>query len=234
MLYCSHIIWYIPKLSNFQKSKNGKMNAELLFKYFPELTELQKDQLTQLGPFYKEWNQRVNVVSRKDIEALYLHHVLHSLSIQKFMPFNPGTQLLDLGTGGGFPGIPLAILNPDCQFLLIDGKAKKISVVNAIIDALGLLNVRGLHKRSEELKMKFDFVLARAVTRLKPLLDISLHLISDKHINKLPNGIIALKGGDLKEEIREVQKYHQVEQTPVNKFFDEEYFNEKYILYIQG
>jgi len=210
------------------------MNAALIFKYFPLLSEVQKEQLKQLGPFYEEWNQKVNVVSRKDIDSLYLHHVLHSLSIQKFMAFKPGTQLLDLGTGGGFPGIPLAILNPDCQFLLIDGKAKKISVVNAIIDELGLNNVRGLHKRSEELKMKFDFVLARAVTRLKPLLEISLHLVSDKHINNLPNGIIALKGGDLREEILEVQKYHHVEQTPVNEFFDEEYFNEKYILYIQG
>ena len=210
------------------------MGIELILKYFPDLTDEQKQQFEQLGPLYKEWNQRVNVVSRKDIDALYLHHVLHSLSVQKFMSFAEGSTILDLGTGGGFPGIPLAIMNPECNFLMIDGKAKKISVVNAVIEELGLQNARAIHKRSEELKLKFDFVLARAVTRLERLLSISLHLISDQHINKLPNGIIALKGGNLNEEIKEVSKYHSVEINSVNDYFDEEYFNEKYILYIQG
>jgi len=210
------------------------MNTELILKYFPDLTEEQVKQFDHLTPFYREWNQRVNVVSRKDIDSLFLHHVLHSLSIQKFMAFAPGSTILDLGTGGGFPGIPLAILNPESNFLMIDGKAKKVSVVNTLIDELGLTNARALHKRSEELKAKFDFVLARAVTRLSPLLTISMHLISDTHINKLPNGIIALKGGNLKEEIEEVEKYHSVSETPVSDFFEEEYFNEKYILYIQG
>ena len=210
------------------------MGIELILKYFPDLTDEQKQQFEQLGPLYKEWNQRVNVVSRKDIDALYLHHVLHSLSVQKFMSFAEGSTILDLGTGGGFPGIPLAIMNPECNFLMIDGKAKKISVVNAVIEELGLQNAQAIHKRSEELKLKFDFVLARAVTRLERLLSISLHLISDQHINKLPNGIIALKGGNLNEEIKEVSKYHAVEINSVNDYFDEEYFNEKYILYIQG
>lgn len=210
------------------------MTHALIYKYFPDLSEDQKKQIEYLGDFYKEWNQKVNVISRKDIDALYLHHVLHSLSIQKFMSFAPGTTILDLGTGGGFPGIPLAILNPECNILMIDGTAKKINVVNTLIEELGLENSRGLHKRAEELKFKFDFVVARAVTRLERLLPLSLPLVSDNHINQLPNGLITLKGGNLKEEIKEVSKYHYVDQVPVNEFFDEEYFNEKYILYIQA
>lgn len=210
------------------------MDTGIIYKYFTELTEVQKEQIDRLGALYRYWNERVNVISRKDIDALYLHHVLHSLSIHRFMEFKPGTSLLDLGTGGGFPGIPLAILNPECNFLMVDGKAKKISVANTIISELGLENAVAMHKRAEELKMKFDFVLARAVTRLDNLLSLSIKLISDKHINTLPNGIIALKGGKLKEEISEVSKFHEVSVHPVDQFFDEEYFNEKYILYIQG
>lgn len=210
------------------------MNADIIYKYFPNLSEHQRKQIDALGPFYIEWNQQVNVISRKDIEQLYLHHVLHSLSIQKFMAFKAGTRILDLGTGGGFPGIPLAILNPECQFLMIDGKAKKIRVVNELISRLGLENAAAIHKRSEELKMRFDFVLARAVTRLDGLLSMSLHLVSDTHLNALPNGIIALKGGHITGEINEVKKYHDVQYVPVNDYFDEDYFNEKYILYIQG
>jgi len=210
------------------------MSFDLITKYFKQLSNEQTLMLQALFPFYKEWNQRVNLISRKDIDALYLHHVLHSLSIQKFIAFKPGTTVLDLGTGGGFPGIPLAILNPSCQFVLIDGKAKKINVVNALIEELGLKNVKAFHMRAEDVKMKFDFVTARAVTRLDRLLALSLRLISDQHQNSLPNGIIALKGGKLDAEIKEVKKFHSVEKTPVNDFFDEEYFNEKYILYIQG
>jgi len=209
-------------------------DISLIEKYFPDLTDLQKEQFRKLGPFYKDWNQKVNVVSRKDIDSLYLHHVLHSLSVDMFLSFSPGTRILDLGTGGGFPGIPLAIMNPDSQFLLIDGKAKKIMVVNEAIDHLGLNNAKGLHKRSEELKMKFDFVLARAVTRLDKLLPMCFNKISNKHQNILPNGLIALKGGDLEEEIMEVEDQNDVEQIAVSKFFDEAYFEEKYILYIQA
>ena len=210
------------------------MSLEVVKKYFPDLSQEQLDAFDKFMPFYEYWNQRVNVVSRKDIEQLYIHHVLHSLSIAKFIRFKEGSRILDLGTGGGFPGIPLAILFPKSNFLLIDGKAKKINVVNELIEALGLENVKAIHKRSEELKMKFDFVLARAVTRLEGLLNLSLRLVSDNHINTLPNGIICLKGGKLDEEIKEVSKFHEVDKTPVNKFFEEEYFNEKYILYIQG
>lgn len=209
-------------------------DISLIEKYFPDLTDLQKEQFRKLGPFYKDWNQKVNVVSRKDIDSLYLHHVLHSLSIDMFLNFSPDSYILDLGTGGGFPGIPLAILNPDSLFLLIDGKAKKINVVNEAIAHLGLQNARGMHKRSEELKMTFDFVLARAVTRLDKLLPMCFSKISKKHQNILPNGIIALKGGDLEEEIAEVEDQNDVEQIAVSTFFEEDYFKEKYILYIQA
>ena len=203
-------------------------------KYFPDLTPTQIEQFEKLGPFYKEKNQLVNVISRKDIDALYVHHVLHSLSIFKFMPFTPGTFVLDVGTGGGFPGIPLAIMCPDVNFLLVDGKNKKISVVNEAIEHLGLDNVKAMHKRAEELKYHFDFVLARAVTRLEKLLPYCLHLVSDQHSNILPNGIIGLKGGDLTEEIAEVSQWHEVETVPVNSFFEEDYFKEKYVFYIQA
>jgi 16S rRNA (guanine527-N7)-methyltransferase len=205
-----------------------------IIKYFPDLTPTQLEQFEKLGPFYKEKNQLVNVISRKDIDALYIHHVLHSLSIYKFMPFAPGTFVLDVGTGGGFPGIPLAIMCPDVNFLLVDGKNKKISVVNEAIEHLGLDNVKAMHKRAEELKYHFDFVLARAVTRLEKLLPYCLHLVSNQHSNILPNGIIGLKGGDLTEEIAEVSQWHEVETVPVTNFFDEEYFKEKYVFYIQA
>ncbi|MBT8232876.1 MAG: 16S rRNA (guanine(527)-N(7))-methyltransferase RsmG [Saprospiraceae bacterium] len=203
-------------------------------KYFPDLTSDQLEKFNKLGPFYKEKNEQINVISRKDITALYIHHVLHSLSIAKFITFTPGSMILDLGTGGGFPGIPLAIMFPEVNFLLIDGKRKKISVVNDAIDFFDLKNVKALHKRSEEVKYKFDFVLARAVTRLDKLIPLCLPLVSNNHINVIPNGIIGLKGGDLTEEIKEVSQWHQVETTPVNKFFEEPYFEEKYVFYIQA
>ena len=205
-----------------------------ILKYFPDLSPQQKEQFEKLGPFYKEKNQLINVISRKDIDSLYIHHVLHSLSIYKFMPFAPGTFVLDVGTGGGFPGIPLAIMCPDVNFLLVDGKRKKISVVIDAIEHLGLKNVKAMHTRSEDLKYHFDFVMARAVTRLEKLLPLCLHLVSDDHINILPNGIIGLKGGDLTEEIEEVSQWHQVDTVPVQNYFDEEYFDQKYVFYIQG
>jgi len=212
-----------------------ELNPEnTIYKYFSDFSDVQKDQFGQLGDLYKSWNQQINVVSRKDIDSIYLHHILHSLSIACFLPFNPGSRILDLGTGGGLPGIPLAIFFPEVEFLLIDGTAKKIKVANEIIDALGLKNAVALHKRSEELKGSFDFVLARAVTRLEKLLPLCLRLVSKKHTHFLPNGIITLKGGDLKDEILEVSKHNEVMKVPISKFYEEEYFEEKYILYIQG
>lgn len=205
-----------------------------ILKYFDDFSEEQIKQFEMLGPIYKEKNQEVNVISRKDIDALYIHHVLHSLSIYKFMPFAPGTTVLDVGTGGGFPGIPLAIACPESQFLLVDGKGKKIKVVSEVIEALGLKNAAAQHKRSEEIKFKFDFVLARAVTRMNKLLPMCLHLVSDTHLNILPNGLIGLKGGDLTEEIEEVSQWHDVDTVTISKFFNEEYFDQKYVFYIQA
>lgn len=209
-------------------------DLEIIEQYFGDLSEDQKEKLLALGPFYKEWNSKVNMISRKDIDSLYKHHILHSLSIAKFIAFKEGTKVLDLGTGGGLPGIPLAILFPECQFLLIDGKSKKIGVVNQLISELGLDNVAALHKRAEEVKMKFDFVLARAVTRLNRLLEFSLPLVSDSHINSIPNGLITLKGGDLKEEIKEVSNQHTVEKVAISDLYDDPYFNEKHIIYVQS
>lgn len=205
---------------------------ELIFKYFQNLSDTQKQQIETLGPFFASWNDKVNMVSRKDIDHVYRHHILHSMSIAKYISFKEGTTILDLGTGGGFPGIPLAILFPEVQFLLIDGKAKKIKVVNEIIEELNLQNVAAIHKRAEELKMKFDFVTARAVTRLNNLIPISLPLIKHTHNNAIPNGLLTLKGGNLKEEIKEVQPYHSVEKQAITDYFDFEYFQEKYLLYV--
>lgn len=205
----------------------------IITKYFKELSPRQTNQIEQLAPLYRDLNQKVNVISRKDIDALYLHHVLHSLSIAKYISFRSGTKLVDVGTGGGFPGIPLAILFPEVEIFMIDGRSKKIGVVNEVIEELGLENATAQHQRSEELKGKYDFVLARAVTRLDKLIPLTYHLISDTDKNSIPNGLLALKGGDLNAEIAEVGKQHLVEINPISNYFDEEYFAEKQLLYIQ-
>ena len=207
-----------------------------ILKYFPNLTDEQQNQFAALLPLYKEWNEKINVISRKDIDNLYLHHVLHSLAIAKVMAFKDGTEVLDLGTGGGFPGIPLAILYPSVSFTLVDSTAKKIRVVQEVAAALGLKNVEAQHIRVEDIKkgVQFDFVVTRAVTALDQLFRWSRRLIKTKHINILPNGIFALKGGSIRDEVKALGKGQYVELTNISKLFKEEYFEEKVVAYVQG
>ncbi len=206
-----------------------------ILKYFPKLTLEQQNQFAALLPLYSEWNEKINVVSRKDIENLNLHHVLHSLAISKITGFKDGSRVLDLGTGGGFPGIPLAILYPSVSFLLVDSTAKKIRVVQEVATALSLKNVEAQHIRVEDIKgVQFDFIVTRAVTSLDQLFRWSRRLIKTKHINALPNGILALKGGNIREEVKALGKGQYVEITNISKFFEEEYFEEKVVAYVQG
>ena len=184
--------------------------------YF-KLTERQAEQFAQLDALYRDWNSKINVISRKDIDNLYEHHVLHSLAIAKFLPFQPGTTILDVGTGGGFPGIPLAILFPECRFMLIDSIGKKIKVASEVAQSLGLTNVVCKQERAEEEKQKFDFVVSRAVMPLPDLVKLVRKNISSKQRNAVPNGIIVLKGGDLKEELAPYQKTAEV--TPCSQWF---------------
>jgi len=211
---------------------------QLLEKYFPNLNPEQRKRFEMLPALYTEWNAKVNVVSRQDIENLEVRHILHSLAIAKAFAFKADARVLDLGTGGGFPGIPLAILLPEVQFVLVDGTGKKIAVVQEIIQALGLANAKAQHVRAEELKMHgmFDFVVTRAVAPLNKLLAWSQPLLSRKHRHAYPNGIIALKGGDLRAETTalpgRVRDY--VEVFPVQKYFQEPWFEEKWVVYMQG
>ncbi len=202
--------------------------------YFPQLTGLQREQLAALEPLYNDWNQKINVVSRKDIDNLYIHHVLHSLAIAKFIQFRPGTEILDLGTGGGFPGIPLAIFSPESKFTLIDGVGKKIRVAQEIASALELKNIITLPVRSEELRQTFDFMVTRAVAGMEQLNNWSHRLIKTKMQNAIPNGWIALKGGDIQSEIKAMTRKEYVEISPIDAYFPEEYFKEKYVVYVQG
>ncbi|MGH1434053.1 MAG: 16S rRNA (guanine(527)-N(7))-methyltransferase RsmG [Lewinella sp.] len=202
--------------------------------YFPDLPADQLALFEQLDPLYREWNQKINVISRKDIDNLYLHHVLHSLAIAKVIKFMPGARVLDLGTGGGFPGIPLAILFPETEFVLIDGIRKKITVVNEVATALGLKNVQGFQQRAEERKGRsFDFVITRAVALMEKIVPWSMPLIHDKQLHALPNGIIALKGGNVKEELKALPRGTYSEIYPIKKMFSEEFFIEKSVVYVQ-
>lgn len=203
---------------------------QIISKYFPDLSQQQQQQIDALDGLYRDWNSKINVISRKDIDNLYEHHVLHSLAIAKLIHFRPGTRILDFGTGGGFPGIPLAILFPDCQFRLIDGTGKKINVVNEVAKAIGLTNVEALHLRGEEEKGQYDFVVSRAVMPLADMVKIVRKNVSKQQHNALPNGIITLKGGNLDAEIKSFRKI--IDITPVNNYFDEDYFKDKSIIYL--
>ncbi|MDY6241748.1 MAG: 16S rRNA (guanine(527)-N(7))-methyltransferase RsmG [Prevotella sp.] len=203
---------------------------QIISKYFPELTAVQQKQIDALDALYRDWNSKINVISRKDIDNLYEHHVLHSLAIAKLIHFRPGTRILDFGTGGGFPGIPLAILFPDCQFRLIDGTGKKINVVNEVAKAIGLTNVEALHLRGEDEKGLYDFVVSRAVMPLADMVKIVRKNIGKQQRNALPNGIITLKGGNLDAETKPFHKI--IDITPVSNYFDEEWFKDKSILYL--
>lgn len=203
---------------------------QIIEKYFKELSERQREQLAKLDELYRDWNSKINVISRKDIDNLYEHHVLHSMAIGKLIHFKEGTQILDFGTGGGFPGIPLAILFPQCSFKLIDGTGKKVRVATEVARAIGLTNVVAEHLRGEDEKGKFDFVVSRAVMPLHDLVKIVTKNISKKQNNALPNGIICLKGGNLDAELRPYR--HLAEVTPVSNWFKEDWFKEKNIIYL--
>ena len=202
----------------------------LIENYFPSLTDRQREQFAALDNLYREWNEKINVVSRKDIDNLYEHHVLHSLAIARFITFRPGTRILDLGTGGGFPGVPLAIFFPDCEFKLIDGTGKKIRVAQEVCQAIGLENCHPEHLRGEEEKGKFHFVVSRAVMPLPDLVKLVRKNIDKEQKNALPNGIICLKGGDLQEETRPFRK--TIQTIELNSYFTEEWFKEKYVIYL--
>ncbi len=203
---------------------------EIILKYFPHLTEQQKSQFGALQEIYADWNQKINVISRKDIEELYERHILHSLAIYKFLPFQPGSHILDLGTGGGFPGIPLAIMMPQVKFHLVDSIGKKIKVVQEVSDAIGLTNIEATHARAEQVKGKYDFVVSRAVAELQQLLVWSNGKIQKVEQNGLPNGLICLKGGDLKEELAAVKRYKEVHD--LTSFFTEPFFETKKLVYV--
>jgi 16S rRNA (guanine527-N7)-methyltransferase len=203
---------------------------EIIKKYFKQLTERQLQQLQMLDELYREWNAKINVISRKDIDNLYEHHVLHSLAIAKAITFRPGTEILDFGTGGGFPGIPLAILFPECHFKLIDGTGKKIRVAQEVATAIGLENCQPEHLRGEDEKGRYDFVVSRAVMPLPDLVNIVRKNISKTNRNVLPNGVICLKGGELQAETQPFRKV--VETNPISNWFDEEWFKEKNVIYL--
>lgn len=203
---------------------------EIIKKYFPNLTPEQINQFSQLYDLYQDWNSKINVISRKDIDNLYEHHVLHSIAIAKAIKFRKGSRILDFGCGGGFPGVPLAIMFPDVQFRLIDGTGKKVRVAQEVANAIGLKNVDACHIRGEEEKGHYDFIVSRAVMPLPDLEKIVRKNISRRQQNSLPNGIIVLKGGNLDAELNPYRNI--VQKTELSTFFSEEWFREKYLIYL--
>lgn len=207
------------------------MNSEVIFKYFPKLSDKQCAQFKKLDALYRDWNAKINVISRKDIDNLYLHHILHSLGIAEVINFNPNTAVLDIGTGGGFPGIPLAILFPECLFTLIDSIGKKVRVAQAIASSIGLNNVETEHRNVVELKTKYDFVVSRAVMNAPDLVKLVKKNIKREQHNALPNGLLCLKGGDVSHELTPFK--HTSEVWDLNQFFEEDFFETKKVVYIQ-
>ncbi|MGQ1889025.1 16S rRNA (guanine(527)-N(7))-methyltransferase RsmG [Thermophagus sp. OGC60D27] len=203
---------------------------DLISKYFPNLTILQKNQFAALGPLYKIWNSKINVISRKDMDHFYLHHVLHSLSIAKFLSFNESTKIIDVGTGGGFPGIPLSILFPNVQFVMLDSVGKKIKVVNEVIREINLNNAEAVQCRSENFKGQFDFIISRAVTKLPDFVKLTRHLINHHQQNAVPNGIIYLKGGNIESEIHPFRR--KVFTTDIRQWFEEPFFETKKLIHL--
>ncbi|HBL34508.1 MAG TPA: 16S rRNA (guanine(527)-N(7))-methyltransferase RsmG [Porphyromonadaceae bacterium] len=199
-------------------------------RYFPGLTPRQKEQFASLQTLYADWNAKINVISRKDMDNLYVHHILHSLSIARYMRFAPGTHLLDVGTGGGFPGIPLAIFFPEASFVLLDSIGKKIKVVNEIAVAIGLANVEGVHSRVEQERRKFDFIVSRAVMAMPQLVKLVRKNIIAEQRNALPNGLICLKGGDLTEELKPFGS--MAETVALSDYFTEPFFETKKLVYL--
>lgn len=203
---------------------------DIILKYFPELTERQREQFAALLPLYEEWNAQINVISRKDMENFYEHHVLHSLAIAKAMSFAPMTEVLDVGTGGGFPGVPLAVMFPDARFTLIDSIGKKIKVVNDVVERLGLKNTKAMQIRAEQLEGEYDFVVSRAVTTLGEFVPWVKNKISKTQYNTLHNGILYLKGGDLTNELFAFR--HKVKTWDIGEWFDGEWFETKKVIYL--
>jgi 16S rRNA (guanine527-N7)-methyltransferase len=206
-------------------------DAGIIFNYFPNLTSKQRDQFNALYDLYKFWNDQINVISRKDFETFYERHVLHSLAIAKVIQFTPGSDILDVGTGGGFPGLPLAILFPEVNFLLVDSIGKKIKVVNEVKDSIGLTNLKAEHKRAEEVNGKFDFVVSRAVTQMQDFLPWIERKFKSKQQNGYPNGVFYLKGGDLTQELSGIKNYMEI--INLSDFFKEEFFETKKLVYVQ-
>ncbi len=211
-----------------------RIQTDFIFEYFPELTDRQREQIEQLGGLYHEWNSRINVISRKDMDNFYLHHVLHSLAIAKLLSFKPGTKIMDAGTGGGFPGIPLAVLFPETEFYLVDSIGKKIKVVREIARYLRLENVKAEQIRAEDVKHSFDFVVSRAVTDLEVFTQWTLRKVQPRSFNKLPNGILYLKGTGVDEELNRVCKLKKIKvfTFPLEHFFEEDFFTTKQIVHV--
>lgn len=207
------------------------MNEEIIFQYFKDINDEQRAQFRALGPLYQEWNAKINVISRKDIDNLYMHHVLHSLGIAKVVNFRQGSNILDIGTGGGFPGIPLAILFPNCKFKLIDSIGKKTRVAAAVANAIGLKNVVVEHRNVIEEKDKYDFVVSRAVMNASDLVKLIRKNVSKEQRNALPNGLICLKGGDMTEEVAPFKNHSEI--WDLKSYFDDEFFDTKKVMYIQ-